>query len=196
VDDRLDQMALAAIVQAVPESVMMGVAEQEMAKKVWDALKEMHVGEEHVKKAQVQTLKRELDGMYMGESEKNNEFCSKVTTIVIEIRSLGMKVEEIAVVEKLLRSVPDKFLPIVSTIEQWGDLIVMSVAEVIRRLRTFKESSKGRHRDREEGKLLVAHAEQRLTCAIRRSTVANSTSQRLIAANVVSTVTSPMSVMR
>jgi hypothetical protein len=71
VDDRLDQMALAAIVQAVPESVMLGVAEQETTKKVWDALKEMQVGEEPVKKTQVQTLKRELDGMYMGESEKN-----------------------------------------------------------------------------------------------------------------------------
>jgi putative heme iron utilization protein len=143
VDDRLDQMALAAIVQAVPESVMMGVVEQETAKKVWDALKEMHIGEECVKKARVQTLRRELDGMYMGESEKFNEFCLKVTTIVNEIRSLGTKVEEIASVEKLLRSVPDKFLPIVSTIEQWGDLIVMSVAEVIGRLRTFKECSKG-----------------------------------------------------
>ena len=165
VDDRLDQMALAAIVQAVPESVMMGMAELETTKKVWDALKEMHVGEERVKKARVQTLKRELDGMYMGESEKINEFCLKVTTIVNEIRSLGTKVEEIAVVEKLLRSVPDKFLPIVSTIEQWGDLTVMSVAEVIGRLRTFEESSKGRRRDREEGKLLATHAEQRLTRA-------------------------------
>jgi hypothetical protein len=47
----IPQMALAAIVQAVPESVMMGVAEQETAKKVWDALKEMHIGEERVKKA-------------------------------------------------------------------------------------------------------------------------------------------------
>jgi hypothetical protein len=165
VDDRLDQMALAAIVQAVPESVMMGVAEQETAKKVWDDLKEMHVGKERVKKARVQTLKRELDGMYMGESEKVNEFCLKVTTIVNEIRSLGTKVEEIAVVEKLLCSVPDKFLHIVSTIEQWGDLTVMSVAEVIGRLWTFEESSKGRRRDREEGKLLVMHAEQRLTRA-------------------------------
>jgi hypothetical protein len=165
VDDRLDQMAPAAIVQAVPESVMMDVAEQETAKKVWDALKEMHVGEERVKKARVQTLKRELDGMYMDESEKINEFCSKVTTIVNEIRSLGTKVEEIAIVEKLLRSVLNKFLPIVSTIEQWGDLTVMSVAEVIGRLRTFEESSKGRRRDREEGKLLIAHAEQRLTRA-------------------------------
>jgi hypothetical protein len=40
---------------------------------------------------------------------------------------------------------------------------VMSVAEVIGRMQTFEESSKGRCRDREEGKLLVAHTEQRLT---------------------------------
>jgi putative heme iron utilization protein len=143
VDDRLDQMALAAIVQAVPESVMLGVAEQETTKKVWDALKEMQVGEEPVKKSQVQTLKRELDGVYIGKSEKINEFCLKVTTAVNEICSLRTKVEEITVVKKLLRSVPDKFLPIVSTIEQWGDLTMMSMAEVIGHMRTFKESSKG-----------------------------------------------------
>jgi hypothetical protein len=103
--------------------------------------------------------------MNMCESEKINEFCLNVTTTVNEIRSLGMKVEEITVVEKLLRLVPDKFLPIVITIEQWGDLTVMSVAEVIGCLQTFEESSKGRRRDREEGKLLVADAKPRLTRA-------------------------------
>jgi hypothetical protein len=171
VDDRLDQMALAAIVQAVPESVMMGVADQETAKGVWDALKEMHVGEERVKKARVQTLKRELDRMYMGESEKFNEFALKVTTVVNEIRALGTKVEEASVVEKLLCSVPDKFLPIVSTIEQWGDVSTMSVTEVVGRLRAFEESSRGQRRDREEG-LLVAQAEQRLTRAEWEAVVA------------------------
>jgi hypothetical protein len=132
---------------------------------VWDTLKEMHVGEERVKKARVQTLKRELDGMYMGESEKINEFCLKGTTTVNEIYFLSMKEEEIIIVEKLLHSVPDKLLPIVSTIEQWVNLTVMSVVEVIERLRMFEESSKGRRHDREEGKLLVADVKPRLTRA-------------------------------
>jgi hypothetical protein len=56
----------------------------------------------------------------MGDSEKINDFALKVTTIVNEIRSLGTKVEETTVVEKLLYSVPDKFQPLISTIEQWG----------------------------------------------------------------------------
>jgi hypothetical protein len=58
--------------------------------------------------------------MYMGDSEKINDFALKVTTIVNEIRSLGTKVEETTIVEKLLYSVPDKFQPLISTIEQWG----------------------------------------------------------------------------
>jgi hypothetical protein len=71
VDDTLDQMALVAIVQVIPEYVMMVVVEQE---RTWDALKEMHIGEERVKKAKVQTLKRDFNDMYMGESKKKRVF--------------------------------------------------------------------------------------------------------------------------
>jgi rhamnogalacturonyl hydrolase YesR len=106
IDEKMDQMALATIVQAVPEAVVMAISEKETAKEAWDALKEMNMGEDRVKKARVQTLKRELDGMYMGDSEKINNFALKVTTIVNEIRSLGTKVEENTIVEKLLHSVP------------------------------------------------------------------------------------------
>jgi hypothetical protein len=110
IDEKMDQMALAAIVQAMPEAVVMAISEEETAKKAWKALEEMHVGEERVKKARVQTLKMELAGMYMGDSEKINDFTLKITTIVNEIRTLGTKVEENTVDEKLLYSVPDKFL--------------------------------------------------------------------------------------
>jgi hypothetical protein len=166
VDEKMDQMALAAIVQAVPEAVVMAISEKETAKEAWDALEEMNMGEERIKKARVQTLKRELDGMYMGDSEKINDFALKVTTTVNEIRALGTKVEETAVVEKLLHSVPDKFRPLISTIEQWGDVSAMTVTETIGRLRAFEESSKGRRRDREgEPQLLFVDEEPRLTRA-------------------------------
>ncbi|XP_014660367.1 uncharacterized protein LOC106804213 [Setaria italica] len=166
VDEKMDQITLAAIVQAVPEAVVIAISEEEKVKKVWKALEDMHVGEERVKKARVQTLKRELAGMYMGDSEKNNDFALKVTTIVNEICSLGTKVEEITVIEKLLHFVPDKFGPLISTIEQWGNVEEMSVMETIGRLRAFEESSKGRRRDKEvEQQLLATCAEPRLTRA-------------------------------
>lgn len=64
-----------------------------------DALKEMYVGEDRVKKAHVQTLKREFKRIYMGDSETIIEFALKLTTMVNEMRALGTKVEESAVVE-------------------------------------------------------------------------------------------------
>jgi hypothetical protein len=51
VDEKMDQMALAAIVQAIPEAVVMSISEHETAKEAWDALKEMNMGEQRVKKA-------------------------------------------------------------------------------------------------------------------------------------------------
>uniref|UniRef100_J3LE13 Rx N-terminal domain-containing protein n=1 Tax=Oryza brachyantha TaxID=4533 RepID=J3LE13_ORYBR len=66
-------------------------------------------GEERVKKAWVQTLKRQLDSMYMGNSEKFNGFALKVTKVTNKIRSLGTKVDETTVMENLLHSVPNKF---------------------------------------------------------------------------------------
>lgn len=39
VDEKMDLMALAAIVQAMPESVAMAISEKESVKEAWDALK-------------------------------------------------------------------------------------------------------------------------------------------------------------
>jgi hypothetical protein len=98
--------------------------------------------------------------------KKINNFALKVTTTVNEIRFLVTKVKDTTVIEKILHSVPDKFRPLISTIEQCGDVTVMSVTEMIGCLRAFKESSKGRRRDKEvEPQLLFVDTEPRLTRA-------------------------------
>ncbi|XBI41309.1 hypothetical protein VPH35_125782 [Triticum aestivum] len=89
--------------------------------------------------------------MSMKKSEGVGEFALKLTSLVNEMRALGSKMEDIAVVEKLLRAVPDKFLPIVVTIEQWGDVTKMSVMEVIGRLKN-RELGKPENRNKEENK--------------------------------------------
>lgn len=71
--------------------------------------------------------------MYRGESEQFNVFALKVTTIVNEILFLGTK-GEATIVEKLLCYVPDKFLPLVITIEQSGDATEMPMVETTERL--------------------------------------------------------------
>lgn len=116
----------------------------------------IHVGEDCVKKARVQVLKRQFDRMIMEDSETISVFSQKLSTVVGEIRSLGTEVKDNTVVEKLFDVVPYCFLPIVGTIEQWSDVSTMSISEAIGRLKAFEESLKRRrHRKEEEGEQLM-----------------------------------------
>jgi hypothetical protein len=83
------------------------------------------------------------------------EFSQKFTSIEGEIRSLGVDMKDGTVVEILFSVVPNKFLSIIGTIEQWGDLSTMSVAEAVGRLRVSEGSIKGRQQYKEEDEKLM-----------------------------------------
>ena len=81
IDETKDEEAFAAIAQAVPDAVFMTISEKGTAKEAWDAVKEMHAGDDRVKKARVQALRREFDWLSMKESEGVGEFALKLTSI-------------------------------------------------------------------------------------------------------------------
>lgn len=72
---------------------------------------------------------------------------------------MGETVEESYVVKKLLRSVTPKFLQITSTIEQFGDLEVMSVEEAVGSLKAHDERLKGQNESHQGGQLLLTEDE-------------------------------------
>ena len=76
----------------------------------------MHVGVDRVKEAKVQILKSEFKVICMKDGEPIDDFAMNLTTIIISIRSLGDKVEEISVVKKFIRVVPPRFMQIVTSI--------------------------------------------------------------------------------
>ncbi|XP_023736152.1 uncharacterized protein LOC111884051 [Lactuca sativa] len=158
VEVKKDKLVMAAIYQGIPEDLLLSLSEKQMAKEAWDALKTMYLGVDRVKTARVQTLKIEFEALNMKESEIVDEFSVKIYNIVSNIRALGDKVEEAYVVKKMLRAVPSKFLQIASTIEQFEDLYVMTVEEVVGRLKAHEERIK-EHGEVEEKKLLLTHQE-------------------------------------
>ncbi|XP_074326879.1 uncharacterized protein LOC141664824 [Apium graveolens] len=160
VDEKTVQVALAAIYQGVPEDVFLSIAEKETAKEAWEAIKTMCMGVERVKEAKVQTLKGEFESLIMKETDKIEDFCMKLSGIVINIRVLGETMEESSVVRKILRAVPDKFLQIASNIEQFGDVKGMTIEEVVGRLKAHEERMKGRS-ESVDGQLLLAFQNQR-----------------------------------
>ncbi|XP_020250569.1 uncharacterized protein LOC109827953 [Asparagus officinalis] len=157
VEMQKDQMALAAIYQAISEETLLVLAEKETTKEAWEMLKTVHMGAERVKEAKIQTLRSEFEGLRMREAETVDDFGAKLTTILNKIRALGDKIDEAYVVKKLLRAVPPKFLQIASTIEQFGNLNTMTVEEVIGSLKTHEERVRG-YGDNEDEHVLLTSA--------------------------------------
>ncbi|GKB58278.1 zinc finger, CCHC-type containing protein, partial [Tanacetum coccineum] len=141
-DNKKDKTAIAFIYQALPEEQLLQITKHKTAKAIWDALKTRHIGEERVQQARLQTLKSDFEMLHMKEDEAIDTFTAKLTTLVNKAASLGHTIEDSIVVRKLLNAVPDKFLQIVASIEQYSDLDEMSVEEAIGRLKTFEERIK------------------------------------------------------
>ncbi|CAM0884436.1 unnamed protein product [Alopecurus aequalis] len=161
-DQAADEGAFAALSQSVPDHVMLQVAECDTARDAWEMIRCARLGEDRVKKAHARQLKRQFDRLEMADGETIPEFAKKLIPLVSEIRSLGVTLNEEAVVERLFSAVPDRFSDIINIIEQWGDVSKMSLQEAIGRLTAFEQNQHGRRRSGgEEGEklLLVSRAQ-------------------------------------
>ncbi|GJZ83147.1 DNA helicase [Tanacetum coccineum] len=125
-----DKTAIAFLYQALPEEQLLQITKYKTAKAIWDALKTRHIGEERVQQARLQTLKSDFEMLHMKEDEAIDTFTEKLTTLVNKAASLGHTIEDSVVVRKLLNAVPEKFLQIVASIEQYSDLDEMSIDEL------------------------------------------------------------------
>ncbi|KAL8116458.1 hypothetical protein AgCh_022818 [Apium graveolens] len=139
VDERKDKVALAAIYQAIPKDILLFVAQKKMSKYAWNAIKVMCLGAERFRKAKVHTLKAEFENLSMKKTEMLDEFCLRLSGLVMNMRILGEIVEESYVVKNILRVVPAYFQQIPSAMEQFGKIEEMSLEETIGSLKTYKE---------------------------------------------------------
>ncbi|GJV76825.1 zinc finger, CCHC-type containing protein [Tanacetum coccineum] len=163
VNTKKDKVIIAYIYQSLPEEQLLLISKYKTAKEVWDALKKRHIRENRVQQAKQQTLKSEFEMLQMKENESVDSFTTKLTSIVNKAASLGLTYEDSVVVRKLLNAVPDKFLQIVASIEQYSDLDEMSVDEAIGRLKTFEERLKSKKEipvDSQESLMFTRHEGQ------------------------------------
>ncbi|KAK8604403.1 hypothetical protein V6N13_099346 [Hibiscus sabdariffa] len=161
VDAKKDKKARAYILQCIPEDIILQIAKKKTTKEIWESIKTRHLGSERVKKARVQTLRSEFDALRMKEIETIDEFTGKLSAMTSKFSTLGVALEDSFLVKKLLDSVPDKYFPIVTEIEQFHDLETMPFEEAIGRMKTYEER-KARlsgNTNSTEGQLMLTHAE-------------------------------------
>ena len=86
------------------------------SKQAWDKLKIIYEGESKVKESKLQTYKGQFESIKMKEEENISEYLLRVDEFVNAIRGLGGKLKEKEVVSKVLRTLPMRYDPKVSTL--------------------------------------------------------------------------------
>ncbi|XP_026441683.1 uncharacterized protein LOC113340837 [Papaver somniferum] len=117
--------------QGVHESLFDRIVYISEAKKAWDALKTYYKGSDKVKKVRLQTLRRKYELLQMESSEKVSDFFSRKLSVVNEMKSNGDIIQDAAIVEKILRSLPETFEAKVTAIEECNSATTMSLDEIL-----------------------------------------------------------------
>ena len=83
-----------------------------------------------VKKSHLQALRREFETLEMKSSEGVTEYFYRVMIVANKMRVYGEEMEDVKIVEKILRTLTEKFNNIVCCIEESKDIDNLSVDEL------------------------------------------------------------------
>jgi hypothetical protein len=100
------------------------------AKDIWDAMRQKYHGSTKVKRAQLQALRRDFEVLVMGEDESVDDYFARTLAIANKMKSFGETIEQVTIVEKILRSMAARFNYVVCSIEESNDVTSLSVDEL------------------------------------------------------------------
>ena len=92
------------------------------AKQAWDKLKIIYEGGSKVKESKLPTYKGQFESIKMKEEENIGEYLLSIDEVFNAIRGLGGKLKENEMVRKVLRTLPMRYDPKVSTLKERDDL--------------------------------------------------------------------------
>ncbi|KAL3731547.1 hypothetical protein ACJRO7_028432 [Eucalyptus globulus] len=116
--------------QAIDRSILETILCKDTTKEIWDSMKKKYQGSARAKRQQLQTLRSEFEMLRMKSGETITDFLSRTMSIVNKMRIHGNKMEDVIIVEKILRSLTPKFNFIVCSIEEAKDIEELSIDEL------------------------------------------------------------------
>ncbi|XP_058103560.1 uncharacterized protein LOC131247144 [Magnolia sinica] len=116
--------------QAIDRTVLDTILKKDTAKDIWDSMKKKIEGNARVKRSHLQALRSEFETLEMRSCEKVTEYFSRVMTVANKMRIYGEDMQDVKVVEKILRSLTEKFNYVVCSIEELKDIDVLTVDEL------------------------------------------------------------------
>src|ERR1044072_6729952 len=127
---RKDCKALFLIHQCVNDVHFERIEGAKNAMEAWKILEKGNAGAEQVKKVKLQTMRRQYELMAMEDNESVAEYFNRVRTLVNSMKACGEGIEDVRVIEKILRTVTSNLDHVVVAIEESGRVSSMTVDEL------------------------------------------------------------------
>jgi hypothetical protein len=141
-DDKLEfsfnAKGMNSILNGLVEAKFVKVMHLDTAKAMWDKLISSYEGNEKVKYAKLQTYRLKFEQLKMNEDETISKYFLRVEELVNAMKGLCEKFDDSLLVQNILRSLPDKFNPKFSAIEELNDLKTMSIDQILGTLTAYE----------------------------------------------------------
>lgn len=116
--------------QAIDRSILEKILCKETSKDIWDSMKNKYQGSSRTKRVQLQALRRSFETLQMKDDELVTGYCARTMSIANKMRFHGEKMEDVAIVEKILRSLAPKYNYVACSIEESKDIDNLSLDEL------------------------------------------------------------------
>nr|DAD24066.1 TPA_asm: hypothetical protein HUJ06_025529 [Nelumbo nucifera] len=100
------------------------------SKQIWDSMKKKYEGNDRMDRSVLQALRREFETLEMKSGECVTEYFGRVMSVSNKMRFHGEQMRDVTIVEKILRSLTDKFTYIVCSIEESKDIDTLTIDEL------------------------------------------------------------------
>lgn len=115
---------------SIDKTVLKTITKKGTAKELWESMKTKFQGSVRVKRVQLQALRREFEVLEMKEGETINDYFGRVMIVSNSMRNCAEMVEDVKIIEKILRTLTEKFNYVVCLIEESKDLDELTVDEL------------------------------------------------------------------
>ncbi|KAF1878568.1 hypothetical protein Lal_00047237 [Lupinus albus] len=125
-----DNKTLFLIHQFVDDVHVEKIQNATTSKEACNILIRSHAGGEKIKNVKLQTLRRQYVMLKMEESDRIGDYFTKILTITNQMKGYGESITDLMIIEKIMRSLPQKFDYIVVSIEESKDVNAMRIEEL------------------------------------------------------------------
>ncbi|BAT89965.1 hypothetical protein VIGAN_06111300 [Vigna angularis var. angularis] len=125
-----DNKTLFIIHQCVADMHFEKIQNVGTAREAWNILVRCHAGGEKIKKVKLQMLRRQYELMQMDDNDKVSEYFNKILSIINQMKDYGEAISDLMIIEKIMRSLPQRFDYIVVAIEESRDQEKLKTGEL------------------------------------------------------------------